>query len=254
MIRGYITGKDYKKHKLKNGWSSDKIEMSWCDDQLLEWAKNNKMPPNSTLEMFKSQKRRGFDIAGFSTITSNRRIQSFRELVLHFKRLFHIRADNSLKSILENINGLKKFNEKIEFELADQYFPSNIELFTDVDKLIQGYMKIIELIIEQHSDDSKPKVKLSFYEKGRSVFFSIHHLNNRYNKSLQNTIERMGQTYTNLINNQLNGMCNFYLRTDFGSGEIMEVNLWNEKDREAKVLESNITDIGVEHLFEFCKN
>lgn len=253
IIRGYITGKDYYKNQLKNGWSSDNIHISWADSSLYDWALINKIPPNSSQEYFKTKRKKGFEIKAFTSKLSNKRIQTFRELVLYFKCLFHIRADNSLKSILCNINENNGFNEKIIFHIDDDTFPSNIELFTDVDKLIQGYIKLVKLIIEQHTKDSKPEVKLSFYEIGNSVCLSIHHLNNTYNKTIQNTLERRGQSYTDLIAKQLNGMCNLYLKADFGREEKAEINLWNGKKMNANTGSLNNFTGGVEHIFEFCK-
>jgi hypothetical protein len=253
LFRGYITGKNYQKKELINGWSSDKIKINWSHSGLLDWSTKNNIPPNSTLEILKKNKNQGFVFDGFNSYLLGKKIQTFRELVLHFKSLFHIRFDNSLNSILVKIHKQEVWSRKIEFEIIDEDFPLNIELFTDVDKLIQAYNRIVKLIIEQHRGDSNPKVKLSFFENVNSIYLSIHHLNNTYNKSLENTIERLGQTYTNLIKNQLNGMCNFYVRADFGQDGKAKINLWNGEDRCAK--KDGLEDfIGVEHILEFCKS
>lgn len=254
LIRGYITGKDYYKNELRSGWSSDKIKMNWSHLDLLQWTKDKNIPPNLSLDILRSYQFQNLGFEGFTSNLFGKRIQTFRELVLHFKSLFHIRSDNSLKSILNKINILKDFSSKIQFELNDICFPKNIELFTDVDKLIQAYVKFIELIIEQNPKDTKPIVKLSFYETSNSICLSIHHLNNKYNKSIQNTIDRMGQTYTNLINRQLNGMCNLYLRADFGNEGLAEINLWNDFDKYVKKDGLENFSGGVEHVLEFCKN
>ena len=77
---------------------------------------------------------------------------------------------------------------KSDFEITDQDFPSNLEHFTDVDKLVQAYNSLIKIIIEQHQGDDKPKVKLQFYEENNKVCLSILHRNGRYNKTIQNCI------------------------------------------------------------------
>ncbi len=263
LIRGYLTGKDYYGNTLK-GWSTDNIKISWSHPNLLEWASKNKIPPNSSLSYLKEKKIEGFNFDGnisgygFTSKLFNKRIQTFREIVLHFKSLFHLRAGNSLKSILTNINKSKEYDKKIDFELDEEIFSSNIELFTDVDKLVQAYSKLIELIIdqhnvEQHQKDSKPNVVLSFYEHGKSVCLSIHHTNNKYNKTITDTIKRMGQTYTNLINQQINGVCNLYLRANFGLDGVAFIPLWSQFQVSAHKLEGEESSIGVEHILEFCK-
>ena len=253
LIRGYITGTDYYNKNLQSGWSSDKVQINWSNDLLLNWALKNKVPPNLTQSEFKKLKLKSFVFDGFTSNIFGKRVQTFRELVLHFKSLFHIRSDNPLLSILTNVNNHRDYSDKIDFFLADEPYSRNIELFTDVDKLIQGYIKIIELIIDKHTKGTKPIVNLSFYEKGDNVYLSIHHLNNTYKKSINSTIERLGQTYTLLINNQLNGMCNLYLKADFGNDVMAEVNLWNGKIKYAN--RNNLEDFtgGVEHILEFCK-
>lgn len=263
LIRAYLTGKDYAGNTIK-GWSSDKIKISWSHPNLLEWANKNQIPPNSTLNYLKENKMEGFNFDGnisgdgFTSKLFNKRVQTFRELVLHFKSLFHIRAGNSLKSILTNINKNKEYDKKIDFELDEGIFPSNIELFTDVDKLVQAYSKLIELIIEQHNveqhqKDSKPNVVLSFYEHEKSVCLSIHHTNNKYNKTITDTIKRMGQTYTNLINQQINGLCNLYLIADFGLDGVTFIPLWSQLPISSQKVEVEEPSIGVKHILEFCK-
>jgi hypothetical protein len=254
VIRGYITGKDFNKNELKNGWTSDNIKISWSSPELIEWSNNKKIPPNSTIEIFKKNKIKGFDFEGFTSSLFGNRVQTFRDLVLHFKSLFHVRADNSMFSILKKANEFKGFTEKVEFDLNEKDFPQNIELFTDVNKLVQGYIKIIDLIIKQHNHNTKPKVKISYYQKDNKVFLSIHHQNNTYNKSIQDTIDRgLGQTYTNLINKQLNGICNLYLKADFGIEGMGIVNLWDGKKRIFSKEGMETFNGGVEHILEFCK-
>lgn len=256
LIRGYLTGKDYKGNKLKDGWSNDNIEISWADIELEKWAKENPaLPPNLMGKQLMSRRKKSYVFAqDFTSKLTGQRIQDFRELVLHFKNLFHIRYDNSLQSLIEVQNKMKSWDDKIEFEMPANEFPTNIELFTDVDKLVQAYNKIIELVIEQHSKAEKPKVKLSFYQKDDKVCFSIHHINSVYNKTVEDTLERMGQTYTNLIKNQINGMCNLYLKADFGHSKYAKINLWNGETRNKS--EDGLYGFigGVEHILEFCKN
>lgn len=256
LIRGYLTGKDYEGNQLEGGWSSAGIKINWSSDKLADWVtKNPNIPPNSSITFFRENKGiKSFKIEQpIKTSITERRILTFTDLVIHFKNLFHLKSDKqSLHAILLRENSLKKWEEKIDFEITDQDFPTNLEHFTDVDKLVQAYNSLLKIIEEQRRGDDKPKVKLRFYEGKQKVCLSVHHLNGQYNKTVQNCIDRpYGQDYTNLINNQINGLCNLYLKANFGSQEFAVINLWDGKKLEAHKLPNNF--IGVEHLLEFPK-
>jgi hypothetical protein len=103
-------------------------------------------------------------------------VRTFSDLVIYFKRLFHIRKDNSLKNLILTENETRGWNSRIKFEIEDSDFPNNIEFFTDVDRLIQAYNIIIELTIEHKKmPDEKDHVKLSLSEKDNRIEFSILH-------------------------------------------------------------------------------
>lgn len=254
LIRGYLTGKDYQGNQLKRGWSSVGIKINWSSDKLTDWVtKNPNIPPNLNE-----------DIAGdrevellvmepqINSPITHDPIQSFTQLVLHFKNLFHLKSGSQgLRAILDRVNSIREWNKKVELQITDQEFPNNLEHFTDVDKLIQAYNKLLQLIIEHHQDDNKPKVKLRFYEKDQRVYLSVHHLNGRYNKTIQNCMDRpYGRDYKNLISSQINGLCNLHLKADFRNEEFGAINLWDGKKLEAVKLPSFT---GVEHILEFPK-
>lgn len=250
LIRGYLTGKDY--YGKKTGWSNN-IKINWSSEELLEWTNENlKIPPNSSINFFRIKNCRSFKIEPqIVTSITERPIQNFTQLVLHFKNLFHIKSGpQSLREIILRVNSEKSWSGKVEFEINETDFTNNLEHFTDVEKLIQAYNKIISLIIEQHKLNEKPQVKLKYYQESQKVIFSIHHSNGVYNKTIENTIERLGQTYTSLIKNQINGLCNLHLKADFGNQKFAQVNLWNGKDRENQPIS---TFQGVEHIMEFPK-
>lgn len=250
LILGYLTGKNYYGNTIIKGWSNDLIKYNWSCKELEQWVDNNpSIPPNSISEYFRIKKKKAPEIKQFTSKITGQTIQNFKELVLHFKNLFHIRADNSLKAILEYKNSITGWNNKIDFEINNESFPSNIELFTDVDKLVQAYDVIIKLIIEKNKE-LKPQIKLSLSETENAIKLSIHHFNSVYGKTTNNAVERMGQTYSNLISKQINGLCNLYVKADFGQNNYAYINIWNGKKREAKKLESIK---GVEHIFEFTK-
>lgn len=252
LIRGYLTGKNAYKKEL-TGWSSDNIEVNWSHPDLISWSKTNPgRPPNPNEGLIEQTESLGFEFKRIESKVSGNAFQTFTELVLHFKNLFHIRSDNSLRAILEKKNLDENWNTKVEFEIDDSSFPTNIEHFTDVDKLVQAYKTLIKLIIKNHpkKTNEKPKVKLSFMEKDESkLALSIYHLNGVYGKTVENAIERIGQDYFKLYSKQIYGLCNLYLKADFGQ-EYAAINLWNGDKRKREQLD---TFKGVEHILEFPK-
>jgi hypothetical protein len=254
LIRGYLTGKNYSGEHLKKGWSSHNLKVNWNSPELLSWTeRHQEIPPNYNEVLASNEEIELFSIAPqISSPITNEPIQNFTQLVLHFKNLFHLKSGSQgLRAILDRVNSIRKWNEKVEIEITDQEFISNLEHFTDVDKLIQAYNKILQLIIEQRQDDRKPKVKLRFYQENQKVYLSVHHLNGQYNKTVQNCMDRPhGSYYKNLISLQINGLCNLYLKADFGNQEFAAINLWDGKKLEAYKLDSFI---GVEHILEFPK-
>jgi hypothetical protein len=118
----------------------------------------------------------------------------------------------------------------------------NVEFFTDVDKLLQSYKKIISIIIDVsdiHRLD-RPIVELSLNEVNNKVLFSIHHKNTTYKKTIKNTLERIGQKHSELIKNQINGLCNLYIQADFDNNEFARINLWDGKERNAEIIDKVI--------------
>src|SRR5690606_11564359 len=200
LIRGYLTGKDFQGNHIR-GWSSKNITINWNSDELLKWADLNiETPPNLNEEIAGTKEIELLEFNQIDTAITANSVQNFTQLVLHFKNLFHIKSgQQSLIEIIKRVNSEKSWHEKVNFEFDEQLFINNLEHFTDVEKLIQAYNKIIGLIIEQHALSEKPKVKLKYYQENQKVIISIHHLNGVYNKTIENTIERLGQTYTSLI-------------------------------------------------------
>jgi hypothetical protein len=253
LIRGYLTGKDWFGNQIKDGWSTDGIEISWSSIKLDDWAnKNPNVPPNLNEEIAGNMKIELLEVDQINSTISVELVQNFTQLVLHFKNLFHLKSGSqSLRSILNRVNAIQNWNEKVEFEIYDKEFPNNLEHFTHVDSLVQTYNKFLKLIIDHHQGDDRPRVKLRFYEENHRVYLSIHHLNGQYNKTLQNCIDRpRGRDYKNLIRFHINGLCNMYLKADFGNQEFAAINLWDGRKLEANKLDKFT---GVEHVLEFPK-
>jgi hypothetical protein len=251
LIRGYLTGKDYY-GKISEGWSNN-IKINWNSEELSNWVNLNiETPPNLNEEIAGSKEIELLEFTQIKNAITAIPIQNFTQLVLHFKNLFHIKSGpQSLREIIKRVNSEKNWNEKVDIEFDELLFINNLEHFTDVEKLIQAYNKLVKLIIEKHQLMEKPKVILRYYQENQKVIFSIHHFNGIYDKTIENTIERKaGQTYTSLIKKQINGLCNLHLKADFGRQQFAEINLWNGEDRESKPITAFQ---GVEHILEFPK-
>jgi hypothetical protein len=257
LIRGYLTGKWKKDPKFKkSGWSSDTIEYHWLHESVLNWVKDNKdWPPHLSEGITLDQDVVGPEIKRFTSKTTGGTITYFRDLVLHFKNLFHFRYDNSIYDIIAYANqSEKRWDDEVVFEMDKDLFPRNVELFTDVDKVKQAYKKIVSIIIEaQRKKDNaeKPIVILSLKEDSSSVTLSILHKESVYQKSIQSVLTRsFGASYTNLIKNQINGLCELYLNADFGRDGYARINIWNGES----IKEVQIPAIGgVEHELKFLK-
>jgi hypothetical protein len=251
LIREYLTGKDYY-NNISEGWSNN-IKINWSSEELSNWVNLNiETPPNLNEEIAGTKEIEILEFTQIKNAITAIPIQNFTQLVLHFKNLFHIKSGpQSLREIIKRVNSEKKWGENIDVEFDEYLFTNNLEHFTDVEKLIQAYNKLVKLVIEKHQLTEKPKVKLKYYQEDQKVIFSIHHLNGVYNKTIENTVERKSsQTYTSLIKKQINGLCNLYLKADFGGLQFAEINLWNGVDRESKLIPAFQ---GVEHIMEFPK-
>lgn len=246
LIRVYLTG-DGQGH-----WSSDRIKVNWGGKELADWAKNNPgIPPNPDEDVILNLENIGFEFDPINVNWGTKKIQTFSDLVIHFKHMFHIRSDNQLKHLILKKNTQKKWNEKIEFDVEHEDFWSNIELFSDVDKIIQSYEKIIDmvLLVTKENNLSVPNVRLKFKEENDYIIFSIHHQNSKFKRTIQNIKEgRFGTKLTNLIQNQINGLCDLYVKADFDNNQYAEINLWNNEVINPETLP---TFEGVEFILKF---
>lgn len=255
LISTYLTGTSGKKdQREKKDWSSNGIDINWNSPLILEWAKEHPhIIPSPGKNIAKKQKSNGYILSSaFKSNITETRIKSFTDLVIFFKSQFHIRKDNSLRTILEKVNSKWK-PEDVQISFVENGFNDSVELFTDVDKLIQAYQKIVEICIENRSEDNEPiQIQLSFYDDAetQSTFFCIHHLNTVYKKTSKNSTERIGTAHSNLISKQINGLSDLYIEARFGDGVSGRLNLWDENDEfKFQSLQEDIT--GVKYILRF---
>lgn len=249
LIYVYLNGQTFA--EKKGTWSSEIIKTNWNYDQLLEWSKNNEgIVPSPGLNIVKAKKNKGYQLNEIviSKLTG-KRITHFSDLVIHFKNLFHLKADNSLRSILEFINYSTEYRNGVIFSYNEQ-FHETIVLFTDVDKLIQAYREIVRIILDvsQENNLGVAHIELYFFEQNSATEFIIHHKNvSHYLKSPEDSL-RIGERQTELITNQINGLCQLYIQARFENGKHYEINLWNGSNRYLKKIES--LD-GVKYILKF---
>jgi hypothetical protein len=255
LISTYLTGTSGKKdQREKKDWSSNGIDINWNSPQILEWAKEHPhIVPAPGKNIAKKQKSNGYTLPyAFKSNITGTRIKSFTDLVIFFKSQFHIRKDNSLRTILEKVSSKWK-PEDVQISFVESEFNDSVELFTDVDKLIQAYQKIVEICIENRSEDNEPiQIQLSFYDDAetKSTFFCIHHLNTVYKKTSKNSTERIGTAHSNLISKQINGLSDLYIEARFGDGVSGRLNLWDGNDEfKFQSLQEDIT--GVKYILRF---
>ena len=255
LILYYLTGKTYG--GASNGWTDEKIKFNWNSEELKIWSdKNPNLVPHPNDGFAKNQNNNyGLMLENsikVHLVKDNQSLRYFSQIVLYFKSLFHIRFENSIFNIIENCNKSNHWADKVEFIVSEDTFPKNLEFFTNVEKLIQAYKILMNLIIEvgKENNQVQPIVELKLLETENGIDFSIHHINSIFKKSVNNTIDRKGTTFTNLILNQLNGMCEFYLKADFGNKQFAEINIWDGKKSNKKDLDQFN---GVEYILKFKK-
>lgn len=237
-------------------WSTLNVPIWWNHEKLIKWSKENEgiiLSPGRNIA--KKQKKNGYRLPKpIKSHLTGERIDTFSKLVIYFKSLFHIRRDNSLRNILSYQNKERGF-DGINVLFSEDKFNDNIELLTDVDKLTQAYKAILE-ICKEANKDNEINVELSFYEVADKVIFTIHDKGHYYGKTLAAATQRIGASQTQLIKNQINGLCNFYVEADFDENTSARIDLWTEASSplgdKANIPSHNIDKVdGVKYILEF---
>lgn len=219
LINNYING--------KGAWSSQNINVSWNSNSLKNWSENNEyMVPNPDETLIESKENEGFFLATpFVSKLTEKPINTFNDLVLYFKSLWHIKFDNPLQSILEKINQEKDYANWADISFSN--FSQTLNLYTDVDKLAQTYWRLNDLI-KENKKSGRATICVSFYEEGERKILSIHQKDTFWKKSISDTLEKpFGNSMFPIIKNQINGLCDLLLRARFENNECAEINLWD---------------------------
>ena len=234
-------------------WGIDKVESNWHDASIMAWAQQNPgIIPNPGKNIVKVQKNTGYKLKRpFRSTVTEKRISTFSDLVVYFKSLFHIRLDNSLRMLIETKNNKMQREEGMNAQItfSDGKFNKNMELFTDVDKLLTAYRRIIKICCSNQNKElgGRAEIELAFYEDNGKTLFTIHHKNSIYGKP-PSSASRMGRDQGNLVKNNINGICNLYIEADFGNDQYYRIDLWSPEGGKKQKIDKVE---GVKYILEF---
>ena len=218
----------YTMYFKNKGWTVDKIMMNWSSPELNEWAKINPgAPPNPDPGLGKP-----FKFFKPIELKSGHTLNNFSELVLHFKKQIQFKLAHSVLDMVNEVNF--QYRKDAKFNVSG--IRENIQLFTDTGKVKQIYNALIKMSIahfKEVENEDMPVFYLSFEEVKNKIIFSIHNINSQFGKSVHNIESRYGQDFTNLIDKQINGVCDFSLTADF-NGEYADISIWPQK--KAKII------------------
>jgi len=210
-IRQYIYGPT---------WSLEKnIKMHWSHPKIQEWTNENYGKAPSANE--ESMGYEGF----YFHSSSFKKQMSFSDLILYFKNEIHIRSTNSLYGLINDIYNNPDNSLRTSIDIENNV-SDNLDFYTDVEKLRSAIKLILELIVERHSLNNKPRVIFNI-SIGDEIILSILHFGNTFRQS-KDTL-RYGKSFCNLIT-LLNGICEIDLFAKFSDSKSYHLKLWEFGD------------------------
>lgn len=224
LPRGIFT--KIKQYIYGTTWSLERnIKMHWSHEDIQKWTVDNPGKAPSPKE-----ESLGYEGFYFYSPSFNENM-SFSDLIIFFKNEIHIRSSNSLYGLINDIynNPDNSFNTSINIE---NNVPDNINFYTDVEKLRLALKLILELIIECHSLEKKPKVLFNVSTEDE-ITLSILHLGNTFEQNIKTL--RYGKSFGNLIT-LLNGVCELDLFAKFSDSKSYHLKIWEFGD----ILRGNI--------------
>lgn len=190
-IRNYIYG--------EGGWSEKSIRMNWSHPELLEWLEvhpNDPAAPGTDLqkELF------DFKIDGET--------KTFSDLVTIFKNQIHIRAQNSIKNLIERLNRSRKYD--IEYDEICK----RLNFYTDVEKLRQIFNICFKWIEDKKKEKNKISIKVEVSDT--NIYIRFIHYDTIFEQA-KDTL-RYGNSCMNLME-LANGICDISIITQFQEGK-----------------------------------
>lgn len=224
----------------KKGWSEDNILMGWTSPEVANWCLSNpEHCPSPSEDM-------GYPDCELNRpipLKSGKKLGTFTDVINHFKTQIECRNSSSLDRLLAYENSQRFSGVNINIEQVQ----GGIQFYTDVEKVLQAYNHLIYLCMEMHKktqnsvDEMRIEVALNRGNDGNKhlIILSILDKGAEFEKDIESLLSRYGNTFSGIIANQINGLCDLELIADFRGGVSAKVSIWprNEKyqRRDAKV-------------------
>lgn len=212
--------------KEKKGWSEAKVKVSWSSPEIVEWCKRNesKVPnPGSDLEYASPFLNKVENVNGMVLTT-------FQDGINLLKTQIECRDESYLENILIKVNQDKFPALNINIDNVSK----NVRFYTDVEKVMQAYIRIINLCKEVRNKPNTSKKKMEIEVKLRTgrtenddsvVVLSILDKGGVYDRDIDINTFRYGASYTQLIK-YLNGLCHIHLKADLPNKSSVYYSLW----------------------------
>ncbi|WP_343305169.1 hypothetical protein AAHN97_26910 [Chitinophaga niabensis] len=210
----------------KTGWSEAHIRIGWFSEEIKTWCRNHPgccpNPGNDMEYLSPNLFRRERDV-------DNNVLNNFQDIIDSLKMQIECRD----KSYLENALWKLNFDKFRQLNITLDGITKCLQFYTDVEKLKQAYKNIIHMCIEEHNKKNGSlkdlQIEVSLKKEKRTtddvVILSILHKGSVFGKDITPPF-RYGKSLTNLIQNQLNGMCNLELQTVLPDGRSVIFDLW----------------------------
>lgn len=216
----------------KTGWSEANIQISWYSPEIGDWCKENpgKCPnPGSDLN-YPSP-----DLQRRERVQDGYILNTFQDVINLLKMQIECRDHSYLENTIERLNHEKFPNLKINLDNVVRC----LSFYTDVEKVKQAYVNIINLCKEVHNrvhgSIEKLEIEVGLKHETRNgvnvVVLSILDKGGKFLKNIEPSTFRYGNTLTRLIKNQLNGLCNIELKTVVPDGSSVFFSLWPKGKR-----------------------
>lgn len=239
---------DFSKGK---GWSSDSIQLGWGCVEVQNWCLENEgLVPSP----YRDLGYEGLKLDSVKRLRNGDTLTSFNDVVNYFKGQTEFRGDKGteLKTLIKNYNRIH-YRNNCEFNTDG--VREGIRFYSDVEKVMQAYRKIIDECIE-FADNMKadqPKIEVNLEESisndSRVIILTLHHLNTVFGKSLESFKDRKGTFFTDTARNLINGLCDWRMEAEFPNSEYCLVDICTKDMQEMKL--QNAT--GVKHQLIFYR-
>ncbi len=211
----------------KTGWSESNIRLSWSSPEIKDWCKENpgKCPnPGSDLDYASP------DLQRRERAQDGYILNTFQDVINLLKMQIECRDDSYLENTIERLNHEKFPNLRINLDNVVRC----LAFYTDVEKVKQAYVNIINLCKEVHNrvhgSIEKLEIEVGLKHGIRNdvnvVVLSILDKGGKFLKNIEPSTFRYGNTLTRLIKNQLNGLCNIELKAVVPDGSSVFFSLW----------------------------